>query len=286
MAVSERRRAPECTCGAQGADYGDPHREGCPRYRDRSRTFFVLDALRRRYTGDGEWLFFEEWKRVDAFAIRCWGSGIGNRRIAFEVKTSRADFLSELRRPMKREFAMDVSHQFFFATPKGLVDGREIPHGCGLIEVDEKARTKIAVHAPVRSPRALKMSEAISLMRAPLYKGGILQLRREVLLTEGAAAHDRKRARGMEERLRFAERMLELHAGAKVEKGSLWKGLWNPHSWVKPSAAPVAVYVEKIEERSPTMTAIEVRRLDGADFYPWTFYSRGSFLSRFEPYVE
>lgn len=285
--MKERRRAPACTCGAQGATYyDDPHKPGCPRYRDRSKSEHVLAALRRRYgDADGEWLFYAEVWRIDAFALRCWQAGIGNRRMAFEVKTSRPDFLAEIRNPQKRQNALDISHVYYFATPKGLVDRTEIPPECGLIEVDEKGQTRITVRAPVRAARGLKMSEAIYLMRQPLYKGGILQLRREVLLTENLAEHHREMEVAARRERDRARELLERHAGHLIVKGSMWKGVWSPHSWVK-ATEPVEVYVADVIERvyeDGVYSAVEVRRLDAPDAFPWRFHSRGEFLGHFEP---
>jgi hypothetical protein len=56
------------------------------------------------------------------------------KRVCYEVKTSRADFLSELKRPLKRRIGMRYSNEFYFVTPADLVRLAEIPPECGLIE--------------------------------------------------------------------------------------------------------------------------------------------------------
>lgn len=56
------------------------------------------------------------------------------RRICYEVKTSRADFLGELKHPLKRRIGMRYSNEFYFVTPADLVQVAEIPPECGLIE--------------------------------------------------------------------------------------------------------------------------------------------------------
>ena len=73
--------------------------------------------------------------RIDLLAIHTWPSGDGV--IAYEVKVSRSDLLSELKAPMKRRPALRYSNRFYFATPKGLVKPGELPIECGLVEVDE-----------------------------------------------------------------------------------------------------------------------------------------------------
>ena len=59
------------------------------------------------------------------------------KRIAFEIKVSRADFLHELEQPLKRRGALILSNQYYFVTPVGLVKPSELPIECGLIEIAE-----------------------------------------------------------------------------------------------------------------------------------------------------
>ena len=56
------------------------------------------------------------------------------KRICYEVKTSRADFLGELKQPLKRRVGMRYSNEFYFVTPADLVKSAEVPAECGLIE--------------------------------------------------------------------------------------------------------------------------------------------------------
>lgn len=112
-----------------------------------------LDSQDRGY-GSARWLFFEELevhpqgghRRLDAYAIDCWGGG--SRRIAYEVKVSRSDVLRELRRPEKRKQALLVASQYYFVCPKGLVQKAEIPFEAGLIEIDEQGKCRTVVEAP------------------------------------------------------------------------------------------------------------------------------------------
>ncbi len=55
--------------------------------------------------------------------------------VAYELKVSRADFLSELADPSKRREAMEISSQFSFCTPAGMIKVAELPPGAGLVEV-------------------------------------------------------------------------------------------------------------------------------------------------------
>src|ERR1051325_5646254 len=91
-----------------------------------------------------EWLFLRELRvgtgrqnsgaqRLDAFALNTLPH-MAMKRVCYEVKTSRADFLSELKRPLKRRIGMRYSNEFYFVTPVDLVRMAEIPPECGLVE--------------------------------------------------------------------------------------------------------------------------------------------------------
>ena len=55
--------------------------------------------------------------RLDAFFMAETISK-GLLRVAYEIKTSRSDFLREIREPRKRRAALRVSNQFYFVTPQ------------------------------------------------------------------------------------------------------------------------------------------------------------------------
>ena len=91
-----------------------------------------------------EWIFFRELRvgtghrngslqRLDAFALNSLPH-TAMKRVCYEVKTSRSDFLCELRNPLKRRIGLRYSNEFYFVTPCRLVEHSEIPAECGLIE--------------------------------------------------------------------------------------------------------------------------------------------------------
>ena len=91
-----------------------------------------------------EWLFLRELRvgtgrqnggaqRLDAFALNTLPH-TAMKRVCYEVKTSRGDFLSELKHPIKRRIGMRYSNEFYFVTPAALVHVGEIPPECGLVE--------------------------------------------------------------------------------------------------------------------------------------------------------
>ncbi len=106
----------------------------------------LLDILRRVFHARrSEWIFLRELRvgtghshkfaqRLDAFALNCLPH-LAMRRICYEVKVSRADFLSELKHPLKRRIGMRYSNEFYFVAPQGLLSALEIPIDCGLMEI-------------------------------------------------------------------------------------------------------------------------------------------------------
>jgi hypothetical protein len=86
---------------------------------------------------------------IDLWAMDLWPSG-DLRRISFEVKVSRGDFLRELKDPRKRKLALLWSNEFLFATPVGLINIAELPPEAGLVEVREDGSLLWKVAAPWR----------------------------------------------------------------------------------------------------------------------------------------
>jgi hypothetical protein len=105
----------------------------------------LLDIVQRAlHANTPEWIFLRELRvgtgrqvsaaqRLDAFALNCYPH-LAMKRVCYEVKISRADFLSELKHPLKRRIGMRYSNEFYFVTPAALVRPHEVPESCGLIE--------------------------------------------------------------------------------------------------------------------------------------------------------
>lgn len=108
----------------------------------------MLDILESAlHAGKSEWLFLRELRigtghrhhemqRLDAFALNCLPH-LGMKRVCYEVKMSRADYLGEIRRPLKRRIGMRFSNEFYFVTPSGMLGHEEVPSDCGLIEIGQ-----------------------------------------------------------------------------------------------------------------------------------------------------
>jgi hypothetical protein len=99
---------------------------------------------RAMHASPAEWLFFRELRvgtgrqnsgaqRVDAFALNTLPH-MAMKRVCYEVKTARGDFLAELKQPLKRRIGMRYSNEFYFVTPACLVSPAEVPPECGLVE--------------------------------------------------------------------------------------------------------------------------------------------------------
>lgn len=138
----------------------------------------IKAALRLRHSDFRRWIYFDEcpvgtgWKGsnyIDGYVIGVWPSE-QNRRIAYEVKVSRQDFLNEMKKPLKRRPALFFSNEFYFVAPKGMLKPQEIPIECGLIEytetsADENDRLVTVVPAPFRESVRPTWNFAAALMR-------------------------------------------------------------------------------------------------------------------------
>lgn len=122
----------------------------------------LLDIVERAvHASRAEWLFLRELRvgtgfrngsaqRLDAFALNSLPH-TGMKRICYEVKISRADYLAEIKHPLKRRLGLRYSNEFYFVTPPGLVQVAEVPPECGLIE---------AGHSSPEEWRAMSLRQA------------------------------------------------------------------------------------------------------------------------------
>lgn len=155
----------------------------------------ALDSVHRLT----DWVTYRECWRIDYYALGCNNSGTNYRQVAYEVKVSLQDFRSELDRPYKRQLALDLSHQFYFAMPSELarrcID--MIPEECGLVEVysprlttyapvsiahgaQTNTRVGVVKRAPIREPRNFERHEVAYLARFQFYRENVVEMRREL----------------------------------------------------------------------------------------------------------
>ncbi len=101
------------------------------------RERYKFDKYKKQFVGFDELRMGSGFKQsalqgIDYWVMDTWG---GQLRTSFEIKTSRSDFLVEIKKPTKRRCALLVSNYFYFIAPKGMLKIEEIPAECGLIEV-------------------------------------------------------------------------------------------------------------------------------------------------------
>lgn len=144
----------------------------------------IVDALNEKYRklseggyrGAPKWVYFSELpnyrypsRRVDFWAMCCWGSK-NYKRVSYEIKTNYQDFLKEVKNPIKREFAMEISNQFFFIAPPNLIGRDEIPAGCGLIELSPSGKMITKKKAQIRNPKFEFTWDFIACLGRKVYK--------------------------------------------------------------------------------------------------------------------
>lgn len=112
---------------------------------------FMLDIIEATlHAKQSEWIFLRELRvgtgrshhslqRLDGFALNCLPHH-AMKRVCYEIKTSRADYLCEMKNPLKRRLGLHLSNEFFFATPIGMLSLDEIPSDCGLLEIGRATR--------------------------------------------------------------------------------------------------------------------------------------------------
>jgi len=101
----------------------------------------IVGMLMKKYQ-DTKWRCFSQLRdaggfssesTMDLYVVNVWPSQ--HIKIAFEIKCSRADFLSELNQPSKRANGLRLSNEFYFVTAPGIVKSiEEIPENCGWYE--------------------------------------------------------------------------------------------------------------------------------------------------------
>ena len=156
-------------------------------------TRFILDVLRRRHdqprNGNSRaWVYVEEVRigpgfsahvgememdnpirigreqRIDAFAFHTWPS-YRLTRVAYEVKTSRADLRRELDLPSKCAAAVALSNEFYLVIPSSeLLVGFETPPEWGIMIVKD-GKEKIMRRAPWRDTPPPPYSFMLSVAR-------------------------------------------------------------------------------------------------------------------------
>jgi hypothetical protein len=146
----------------------------------RTRTGFQVTD---RYGGAGG---LDAARSIDAFAMHTWSSK-GFRRVAYEIKVSRADWKHELADPKKRAPAYFLSNQFYFAFAPGVFRWEDVNlgeatiDGAGLLEIHEDGTIKEIRRAAKREAWPMPDSFIASLLRQA---AGVFEKQRDEALAE------------------------------------------------------------------------------------------------------
>lgn len=146
---------------------------------------FILRILGKEYPKD-KYAFFEELRigggfskdseqRFDAYSI-CYFPSKRNVTSCFEIKISRNDYLSEMKKPKKRRAGLRLANEFYFVTPEGLLEVTEVPVECGLMEVTESGHIKTIIHAPFRDVEPPTWLFTASIARRAMVQEGTPEL--------------------------------------------------------------------------------------------------------------
>ena len=154
---------------------------------------FIRKALVARYTGKSyaqEWIvLFEvrtstgytrdsarafkdaEGRFIDAVVLNCWSSK-NYKRIAFEIKVSRNDFMNEVKDPYKRLKGTIFFDEFYFIAPTGVIPKDLVPKECGLMECNDEGLIRIVKPAPSNEPPPFSNTMLLSIIRRAYQQGG------------------------------------------------------------------------------------------------------------------
>jgi len=142
-------------------------------------------AIRHRHSGRGAVLIEElrtacgfvggAERYMDVWAIEA-NASKGCTAQAYEIKASRADFLRDVKQPLKQRGARLFSDQFWFVTPPDLLKAEEIPDWAGLLEPYPQSNglfesweqwpiLRQVVPAPFRSKDAPSWPLVVSMLR-------------------------------------------------------------------------------------------------------------------------
>ena len=104
-------------------------------------------------------------RRIDFIALNTWPSK-GFKRVAYELKATRSDFLRELESPAKRKMAETYFHESYFAVETDVCKPEEVPEGWGLLVRTKKGDKLRRVKVPTqRKPESIPETMWIHLLR-------------------------------------------------------------------------------------------------------------------------
>lgn len=135
----------------------------------------IAHLLRKKYSSDrGEWAFMGGVRNAtgvtnitriaDAMAFNLWPSR-GLEVLGFEIKTSRADWKTELAKPDKAEVIARHCDRWWIVAPTNVVQLDELPSTWGLMEVWGEEKLVVKKDAPKLEARVIPKEFWMSIMR-------------------------------------------------------------------------------------------------------------------------
>lgn len=200
----------------------------------------IRAALTLRYPKGSHALMFEVapetgggTRYADAVAVGLWKSH-GHLVEGFEIKVSRSDLASELKKPEKSQPVFQYCHRWWLATPKGLADPAELPPNWGLLELVGSA-LKVKVKATPLVPVPVTTGFFASLVRR---SGASVTDELEVLMRAERARIEKEVEARFQQRHRHDRdlRAQKVESGlALIEKIKAETGIdFADHEWNRP----------------------------------------------------
>jgi hypothetical protein len=145
----------------------------------------MLDAIHRRYSktnpgngpryvvaehvrnqcGFGGWYGTGRLRTVDALVVDLWPSS-GHLIHGFEVKCSRADWLTELKDPEKADAFRPYCHHWWLVVPDARIVRDDLPDGWGLLALNPRGELRARVNAPRNEPTPMPFEMTAAWLRA------------------------------------------------------------------------------------------------------------------------
>lgn len=152
-----------------------------------SLTHALIQELLARRHSSFEWKFFPEFRPLTGWgatanAIDAVAVGIYKKHakiVSYEIKVTREDFISDVRVfKKKHQYALMMSHEFYYICPWNIINKAEVPEVAGLYYVNQKNRISLIKHAVYREQECIpfaivqgfvsKVSEAIHDAKIPV----------------------------------------------------------------------------------------------------------------------
>jgi len=93
--------------------------------------------------------------------------------IEYEIKTSKPDFKNDFKKPKHKRMAKGFGgriRRFYFVTPVGLIERRDIPKYAGWIEIPSRGKPITRKKAPLLKARKSTSKEVESIYRSMMFR--------------------------------------------------------------------------------------------------------------------